>query len=242
MCAPGYYKANYRALSLRAVARARGLFRLPLAYLVTRFMKPAATGWMPQMWADLECQEQDLSERFFQATALYREAFKHAGFSELGFKKVRRFLNPGYRDNGGINYLDGSRCHFGQLIYNRLHVPPPVSRDREHIVIAFTAVFQTGTLSYTNKRKTFFEPMQHHTVVRLPSNDVADIYRRFVGDLGHRDEQPRRFPDLRALQDWFDSNATEMYERWVRQGLYVRMTDDEVAAALRRLPPPLPNQ
>jgi hypothetical protein len=220
----------------------RGVLRAPLAYLITRFKTPTAAAWMPQMWADLECREQELSERFFQAISPHREALKRLGFTELGFKKLKRVLNPNHRDDGGINYLDKTRCHFGQLIYNRSHVPPPVSTEREQLVIAFTAVFERGTLSFTNNTKTPLGSVPHHDVVRTPSGDGADIYPRFIKHLTHYNELPRCFPDLQSLQSWFDANATDVFEYRVRRGLFIRMSDDEVAAALRKLPPPLANR
>jgi hypothetical protein len=78
-------------------------------------------GWAPNRWAEMECSEQDLSESFRQATAALREEFKRLGFNELGFKKVRDLLEPSYRDNGGMNYLDGTGCCFGQLLYKKLY-------------------------------------------------------------------------------------------------------------------------
>jgi len=219
----------------------RGVLRAPLAYLITRCKRPTATAWMPQTWADLECREQELSERFFQAISPHREAFQRLGFTELGFKKLKRVLNPNHRDDGGINYLDNTRCHFGQLIYNRSHVPPPVSTEREQVVIAFTAVFERGTLSFTNNTKTPLGSVPHHDVVRILSCDEAVIYQRFVEHLKCYNEQPRCFPNLQSLQNWFDANATEVFEYRVRRGLFIRMSDDEVAAARRKLPPPLPN-
>jgi hypothetical protein len=239
--APGYYQVNYRAQSIKGMARMRGLFRLPLVYLITRFKKPSAATWMPQMWVDLECPECDLSERFQQVAAEPREKFKQLGFSELGFKKIRRIINPNYRDTGGINFLGESRCHYGQLIYNKVHAPPPIDQDRESVVIAFTAVFEHELLSCGNNTKTPYDSLPHHKVVRIASNDVASIYQHFVALLKQRAEQPRRFPDLPSLQSWFDSNALEIFEDRVRRGLYIRMSDDEVAIARRKLPPPLPN-
>ena len=88
MSTPGYYKTSYRALSWRGLVRARGLLRLPLAYLITRFKQPAPGGWMPQTWADLECSKQDLSERFWQATARPREDFASLGSPSLALKRL----------------------------------------------------------------------------------------------------------------------------------------------------------
>ena len=125
MSTPGYYKVNYRALSLTGVARMWGPLRLPLAFFITRFKQPTATAWMPTLWTGLECTKQDLSARFWQTTLRHREEFERLGFTEFGLKRVKQILSPFHRDNGGVNYLDVSGCHFGQLVCKRIHVPTP---------------------------------------------------------------------------------------------------------------------
>ena len=239
MCAPGYYKSNYRALSIRGLARMRGWLRiaLPLTYLISRFKKPTAASWMPQTWAELECTEQELSAEFFQAVEPYREALKRLGFTELGFKKVKRVLNPLNRETGGITFLDSSRRHFAQLLYVKIHVPPPISKDRKKTTITFTAVFREKTLSYTNNTTTPFDSVPTHEVVRISSEDAASIYQRFVERLKRHKEEPRSFPDLQSLQTWFDSQATEVFKYRVQKGYFIRMTDDEVAAVQGKMPP-----
>jgi hypothetical protein len=194
---------------------------------------------MPALWAELECARQELSERFWAATARHRQAFAKLGFSELGFKKVKRLLNPLYRDSGGVNYLDGSRSHFGQMIYQKTHVPAPVGTDREHITISFTAIYDQGILSCVNNRSPF-DSLPHHEVVRHPSDDVEEVYREFLKLIKRRPKTPRRFADDDSLRRWFDANQQEVFQDRVRRGLFIKMTDAEIEVARRRLPPPLP--
>ena len=239
--APGFYKTSYSAISWRGLARVRGLLRLPLVYLITRFKQPDPGNWMPQMWADLECSKQDLSARFWEATVRHRQDFARLGFSELGLKKNRKSLNPVLRDNGGVNYLDKSRLHFGQLIYAKAYAAAPINAERESITFAFTAVFQCQNLSYTNS-KGLFEVVPRYEVVRVPSGDVHSIYSKFKEHLARLAEPPRHFPDDDSLRSWFDANQREVFEHRVRTGLFIKMTDAEVEAARRKLPPPLPNR
>jgi hypothetical protein len=211
---PGYYKVSFRAHP--------------------KMTKSIPIGWMPGTWTELECKEQELSDAFRKATAMHRDKFKHLGFAEQGFKKLKRVLNPNHRDDGGINYLDGSRCHFGQLIYNK-HFLASLKAEKEGVVIAFTAVFQNDILSCTNNTKAPVDVLPHHKVIRIESNDVAFLHQNFIEQLEQRTDQPHRFPDLQALQTWFDSNALETLEDKVRRGLWVRMSDFEVAVAKRSL-------
>lgn len=212
---PGYYKVSFRA--------APGLTR------------SVPAGWMPGLWAELECSEHELSEDFQRATATYREQFKKLGFTEQGFKKLKLVLNPNSRDRGGINYLDSTRGHFGQLIYTKAFVP---SQEKEMVgvVIAFTAVFANEVFSCTNNPGSTFNNIPTNKVIRIKSNDVAVIYRAFVDELKKRAEQPRPFDNLDALKAWFDSNALEVFEDNVRRGIWVRMSDYEVAVAKRDIP------
>lgn len=217
---PGYYKVSFRAT-------ARLEASLPI-------------GWAPDTWAELQCPEAELSTRFRQATALHRNKFKALGFTEQGFKRLKRILNPDSRDRGGINYLDASRCHFGQLLYFR-HYLKSIKAEKEGVVISFTAVFQNECVSCTNNPKSYLEPLPYHKVTRLKSNDVAEIYEQFLELVKKHPEQPRPFPDLQSLQAWFDSNAIELFEDCVRRGWWVKMSDYEVTLAQRKLPPPIPN-
>jgi hypothetical protein len=132
-----------------------GLLRLPFTYRSARSLPPSNPAWMPGLWADNECKKEDLSGRFWQITESYRQEFQWLGFSECGFSKVMRHLSTTYRDNGGISYLDESRCHFGLLLYTKVHAPPPIDMDRELITVAFTVAFEKGSLSYTNNRNAF---------------------------------------------------------------------------------------
>lgn len=239
MSTPGYYKVNHSALSVSGLAQLRGLLRVPLAYLATRVMQPTPVGWMPTLWADLEAAESDLSVRFWEATARHRQDLRNLGFAALCYKRLTRILNPQHRDNGGVNYLDKTRSHFGQLIYNRTHVAPPVDIDKEQVTIVFTAIFERGSVSYTNN-KTPFESLPHHRVVRLPSDDVPLMYQQFVNHLKDSGKSPRHFPDDGSLRRWFDENQVEVFEDRVERNVFIKMSDAEVEIARRKLPPPLP--
>jgi hypothetical protein len=210
---PGYYKVSFRAHP--------------------KLTKSIPSAWMPASWSELECREQDLSEAFRKATAGYRETFQRLGFVEFGFKKLKGVLNPNSRDGGGINYLDSTRCHFGQIIYNRAYMPSMHS-EKENVVVAFTAVFPVEDFSCTN-HVDFLEPVPNKNVIRLKSNDAAFIYEKFLEHLKGRTDSPRQFPDLQSLQAWFDSNTRATFEFRVRRGAWVRMSDYEVEKARKQI-------
>ena len=100
----------------------------------------------------------------------------------------------------------------------------------------FAAGFANAVLHCTNNVNDVLGAPANHTVIRLPSNDVALVYERFLTELKQRPEPPRHFPDLAAVQAWTDAIAVEALADRVQRGLYVPMNRVEVAMARRNLP------
>jgi hypothetical protein len=224
MYLPGYYRTNYRALRFRELIRMFGWFRLPFTYFKTRIMPPSNPVWMPGLWAENECEKEDLSGRFWQITDTYQQEFRRLGFKEVGFSKLTCHLNPTYPDNGGIRYLDESCCYFALLLYTR------VNADCELITVALTVAFERGTLSYTNS-KNAFDPLPHQKVVRLSSASPEPMYQRLREATGRRAERPRHFPDLESLKKWFDEMQDAAFQERAQRRLFLRMSDGEAEAA-----------
>jgi len=189
---------------------------------------------MPTLWADGKCRSEELSVRFWDATASHRERFKELGFVDCAYRKSDQPLNRLYRDSGAVFYLDQTRQCFGQLLYVRVHAPPPINADKEVITVVFTVAFERGCLAYTSGRH-FFDSAPNNVVVRISSADPFAAYQQLIDDLRERMNSPRRFADVSLLQDWFDQSTLETFRERVRRGLFLRMTDAEVEAALRRV-------
>ena len=234
MYTPGYYKTDHRALTLRELIRWYGLWRLPRMYLATRSKPPGVGVWMPALWADLECTKDDLSDRFWEATIKQRESFDRLGFVECGVGRLRpnMNLNPAYLDQGKINYLNASRSCIGGLLYSRI-------RATELVVIWFTSAFQEGNASCTNNKYSF-DPIRGEKVIRINSDDVALIHERFLSRCSRRAETPRVLKDDTSLRAWFDAHQIDTFNSRARRGLFVKMSDQEIAEAKRKFPPPLP--
>ncbi|HXA45416.1 MAG TPA: hypothetical protein VNZ25_07925, partial [Candidatus Angelobacter sp.] len=239
MFPPGYYQTNYRALRFREIVRMVGFPKAFTTYLVTRFKRPTNGIWMPGLWRNLECRQEDLSEYIWQGTKPHRADLEKLGFAVCRYAKLTRNLNPNHRDSGGIIYLDSSRRFIAHLHYLRLYVPAKRS-IRNTIIIAFTAVFEQGCLSFTNS-KNRFDPPDRDQVIRLDSYDAGFIYQQFLSHVQRRQDQPREFPTLESLRCWFDDHQVSRFEERVRRRLFLPMTEKQVAEAMRRLeePPPL---
>lgn len=189
-------------------------------------MPPNGCAWMPSLWADTECEREDLSERFELWTRFHQRAFKELGFTECGFLKVTKSFNPLIRDTAGITYLDPSRSHFGQLLYNRINAPTSAA-ETDRIVIAFTAQLEARSLSITNGKKSF-DPPDENEVVRIDSNDVEILYRQFLERLQQVRESPRQFADIDAIRRWFDTRQIRAFEQRAERRLFIPMTEQEV--------------
>jgi hypothetical protein len=251
MFEPGYYKTNFRALRLREAVRWHGWHRGFPAWLKTRFKPMSSYGhWMPRLWAENECQPEDLSPDFWQATKPHRADFEKLGFVQCHLskatKKHDKLSNPSIRDSGAIFYLDSTRCHFGQLIY--VQTFSPQGGQTNNIRISFTAAFENRTLTCINRAITF-DSANTGKVLRIDSYDVPVIYNRFREELQRCPETPRSFPDLESLRQWSDALKMRAFEDRVRRGLFVRMTEAEVRAAWAERqrypagrPPPLPRR
>src|SRR5262249_3072137 len=149
---------------------------------------------MPQSYADLECAENQLSERLFRAVAPCRGEMGKLGFSEVGFKKLEHSLLRVHREAGGINYLDASRSQFGQVLYVRTQRGSALNTERENITIAFTVVVRGRELSFTNNKFGHDAPPGYE-VRRFPSANATELYERFRMRLRDFQEPPQRFPD-----------------------------------------------
>jgi hypothetical protein len=152
------------------------------------------------------------------------------GFTTCFHSKLTRNLNPMYLDEGGITYLHTAKAHVGTLVFARLKVPAPINAIRETTVVGMTAAFETGSLSFTNSRNRF-DPLSGREAVLVKADDPAVIYDRFVSYLSRRPQPPRVFAGCDAVRQWLDECRLESFEARVARGLFVRMTDEEVAQA-----------
>lgn len=239
---PGFYRTNARVVSIKELIRWYGIWRLPLVYLVTRLGPRQKTGsWMPQLWKDLECEQQDLSDHFWQMTHRHRDAMEKLDFVCTGFSKFKPTLNltPNVLETGRISYLHKNNSYIGIILYRRSHVPGPVYKTRDMIIIAFTAVYKDQSLSVTNN-KLVFEPDADQKVIRILKDDASLLYDEFLKAVQREQEQPVVFSDHDQMRQWFDSRQIKSFETRVKRGLFIKMTDLEIEQARRRVPPPLP--
>jgi len=202
-------------------------------------MPAQGASWMPGLWADSECKKEELSARFWESTATYRQQFAQLGFRECGFSKVTRHLDRSWRDSGEVFYLDPSRSHLGMLVYAKVDPRKPIVPSVERVAIVFTAALHGRTISCTNNQNAF-DPIPSQRVIRLSTLELELVHQRFLAELHNDRETPLAFPDKQSLQRWFDANQLATFENRVRRGLFVKMTDAEVQQALRNFPPPLP--
>jgi len=235
MPTPGYYKTSTRAATIREMARMRGVLMVPLTFILMKFvMRPSGGVWMPSLCAETDCRADELSPQFWRATESQRAAFGRLGFAPCFYSKLRRNLNPMYLDNGAVTYLHSGQSHVGTLVYGRLQVPAPLNQVRETVVVGCTAAFEKSSVSFTSS-KDHFDPLPGRQAVLVQSADPAAIYERFVFHLRGQRQTPRVFAGCEAVRQWLDECRLESFEARVARRLYVRMTDDEVEQARRKM-------
>lgn len=210
----------------------RGVLMLPFTFLLMKFViRPKGGVWMPSTCSETDCRTEDLSPRFWQATEAHRKGFEQLGFAPCFYSKLRRNLNPAYVDEGAVSYLHSNHCHLGTVVFARLQV---ASRIRERVVIGFAAAFEAGSVTFTNS-KGHFDALPGRQTMLVQSGDPAFIYERFASHLSKHGQPPRVFANCDAVRQWLDQRRLESFEARVARGLYVRMTDEEVEQARRKI-------
>jgi hypothetical protein len=235
MPTPGYYKTNTSAATIGEMVRMRGVFALPLTFVLMKFiMRPKGGVWMPSVCAETDCKPDELSPRLWQATEQQRNAFERLGFSPCFYSRLVRNLDPMYLDQGSITYLHSGRFHLGTLVYARLQLRAPVNQVREVVVTGITAAFRRGCVSFTNS-KARFDPLPGRIAVFVKSGDPAAIYQRFLSHLSRQSQTPRLFSGCDAVREWLDECRLDSFKAGVERGLYLRLTEDEVEQARSKM-------
>ena len=238
MFTPDFYKTDHRKLTVRELIRWWGLWRLPRMYLATRKPPAIAGFWMPALWADLECPEAELSTRFWAVTTRHRATFGQLGFASCGCARIKPALNlqPLYRDDGKITYVGRDRTCIGGMFYSRFWTPAPINREQEQVVIWFTSVFDKAIVSCTNSRRSF-DPVKGEKGARVSTDDPALVHAKLISLCRSQKGSPRTFADEPSIRDWFDGYVTRTFQSRASRGLFVKMTEDEIAEARSRMPP-----
>lgn len=236
MAEPGFYKSNYRALSIRELVRWRGVLKLPLAFILTRFvMRPTGGVWMPSLSADLECTIEELPPQFLARTESQRTAIESLGFVPCFYAKLRRNINARMLETGSVTYLHSGGSYMGIIISGTVQTPPPVNRIKEYVHVVFTAVIDDKVESFSNATQRFDLSVEGRSTF-VNSNDVGVIYQRFVHCIASRRPATRVFTGCEDLREWLDEMRLKGFEAKVKRGLFVRMTDAEVEQARLRMP------
>lgn len=100
--------------------------------------------------------------------------------------------------------------------------------------MGFTAAFEKSSVSFTNS-KDRFDPLPGRQAVLVQNSDPATIYERFVSHLRGQPQTPRAFAGCEPVRQWLDECRLESFGARVARGLYVRMTDEEVEQARRKM-------
>src|SRR4051812_12670497 len=120
MAEPGFYRTDYSALRIRELLRAHGVLKLPIMFILTRFvMRPTGGMWMPSLSSDVACPVEELPLELMAETELQRKAIESLGFVPCWYAKLRRNLNPMFLENGSVTYLHSGGSYIASIIFGR---------------------------------------------------------------------------------------------------------------------------
>jgi hypothetical protein len=232
-----YYKTDSRRISFREywhLSRKRGFLIAWLNKILGRRLNLTTGIPEPQPFRDKIVERESLSplmlERFDQA---------RADFQRLGFNEFWLFRSP-ISLTGGISCallaLHPAKTTTGKVIYAAF-------RTREQQVVTFQSELSDGTiLSTTNKRRDF-DPPPDAIVERYIGESAAGLWERHQKKLEtlQPHNPPVRLADFSQLAAFEDKLIQRSFDDKIRRGIWVEMTDAEVAALrAKRLPPPIP--
>lgn len=159
---------------------------------------------------------------------------RQAGFDQFWYYTSNASLT------GGISYavegLHSSRQILAKVIY-------VFFKTRESFVLALYSGYPDGTILATTNKKRDFTPPPRHVVQRKLGADaqfLLALHQRKMTELAAR-HPPLTFNDLAAIAAFDDQALRESYDHKIRRGVWVEMTEAEVAALrAQKLPPPPP--
>jgi hypothetical protein len=159
--------------------------------------------------------------------------FRELGFDQFWFYTLKDSLMIG--STYGVQALHSSHLAVGKILFVSL-------RNRERLVLAFLSRFDDGTILATTDKKPDFRTLPKYIVQRFPGAGARRLWEL------HQKKQaalsvsasPLTFANFEQTASFDDETSRASYEDKIRRGIWVEMTDAEVAALRAKLPPPLP--
>src|SRR5882724_2095592 len=158
---------------------------------------------------------------------------RQAGFDQFWYYTAKLSLT------GGVSYAVEGLHSSRQIVAKVIYV---IFKTRESFVTALISGFPDGTLLAPTIKKRDFTPPRKHVVQRQPGAGapaLLELHQRALAKLASR-KAPQVFNNLEAVAAFEDIFLRESYEDKIKRGIWVEMTEAEVAALrAKTLPPPI---
>jgi hypothetical protein len=178
-------------------------------------------------------EPQPFKNRIIEARSIPKEILEQLNsgvldFQKLGFNQFWYFSNSLSLTGGGGYAVEGLHST-GQILGKVLYV---YYKGRERLVIAFMTGFTEETILATNNKKREFNPPAGHIVQRSVGAGAEVLFRlhqKKLAELG-RAKTSQVFMGLDGVAAFEDKLAQRSYDDKIKRGIWVEMTDAEVAA------------
>jgi hypothetical protein len=159
--------------------------------------------------------------------------FRELGFDQFWFHTLKDVLMiaSGY----GVQALHSSHLVIGQILFVSY-------KARERFALAFVSRFSDGTILATTDTKPNFRPLPNYIVQRFPgagARRLWELHQKKQAALS-TSAAPLTFANFEQTAAFADEASRASFEDRIRRGIWVEMTEAEVAALRAKLPPPLP--
>ena len=232
---PRYYRMDNRALSVAEAFRFKPGPLGIVAFLMARagLARSKNIAWMPPRLREIASPREELSSGALAQLDPILDDLRSIGFRVASYVTVRRGHAPGRIDDGGCWLLHDSGESVAFVVYYLTKNPLPERPPVEGSTIAIVRPLRDGrAVAATNEGRTY-DPLPGTIKTVIPGATPArlaasiDAYRA-----KHPEDAPMSIRTVDELATIADDRSARQLDLWVRRGLYVEMTDAEVAAAI----------
>jgi len=182
-------------------------------------------------------EPQPLKTRMIESASIPREILEKLN-SEVGDLQKIGFTQFWYWSNkhsltGGVGYAAIGLHPSGQILAKVIYV---YLKTRERQVIALVSGFADGTTLSTTNKKREFNPPPRHTVQRKVGAGAEQLFKMHQQKLAEssRTEKVLTLAGLDDMAAFEDKFIQQGYDDKIKRGIWVEMSDAEVAALRAR--------
>jgi hypothetical protein len=155
------------------------------------------------------------------------------GFDQFWLSGAKNSLTGGI--SHGLVALHPAKTTIAKVLY-------ALFRTREVQVTMFESKLANGTILGTTNKRRDFDPQPGVIIERHVGERAASLWQRHQKKLKAlpADNPPVMFGGFEQVAAFEDKLVRDIYDNKIRRGIWVEMTEAEVAALrAKRLPPPL---